>query len=60
MFNILFFFKYLFLQNKCLSKTGLFENVTLATAHRNRVTMTLEDLKLDRRIQGHDMYVETY
>ena len=60
MFNILFFFKYLFLKNKCLSKTGLFENSTLATAHRNRATTTLEDLKLVRRIQGHDMYVETY
>ena len=34
---------------------GLFENATLATVHRNKVTMTVQDLKLVRRIQGHDM-----
>ena len=55
-----FFFKYSFLKNKYLSQTGLFENATLATARRSRATMTLEDLKLVRRIQGHDMYIERH
>ena len=37
------------------SITGLFENVTLTTAHHNRATTELKDMQLVRRIQGFDV-----